>query len=333
MKRIISGIRLAAVVLVATLAMPLSASGETLASGLQGASGSTIGPDGALYVTEGAIGRVSRIDRRTGEVTTYAEGLPPSLIGIGGAIDLVFVKKKAYVLVTLVGVPFGGDVDGIYRVDGPNSFTVVADLGGFSAANPPDTPFDLPQGVQYAIEDYFGGFLVTDGHHNRVLFATKNGHVREVAQFDNIVPTGLDTKGLTVFMAQAGAVPHAPEDGKIVAFWPRSPVVVDLAAGAPLLVDVELGRGLSMFGLAQGVFGGGDPGAPALPNTGSLVKANKCGGFDIIEEELNLPTSLEIVGDTAYVVTLTGDVLKFRNISDRKNGKHWWKNKHSCRWY
>jgi hypothetical protein len=333
MKRIIPGLRVAIVALVAAMALPLSASGETIASGLQGASGSTIGPDGALYVTEGAIGRISRIDRKTGQVTTFAEGLPPSLIGIGGAIDLVFVKKKAYVLVTLVGAPFGADIDGIYRIDGPNSYTVVADLGGFSAANPPATPFDLPQGLQYAIEDYFGGFLVSDGHHNRVLFATRNGEVREFAQFDNIVPTGLDTKGLTVFMAQAGAVPHAPEDGKIVAFWPRSPVVVDLAAGAPLLVDVELGRGLSMFGLAQGEFGGGDPGAPALPGTGSLVKANRCGGFDIIEDGLTLPTSLEIVGDTAYVVSLTGDVLKFRNISSRKNDKHWWKNKHSCRWY
>ncbi|MEQ9562401.1 MAG: hypothetical protein RLN69_07770 [Woeseiaceae bacterium] len=333
MKRIIPGLRIAMVALVAAMALPLSASGETIASGLQGASGSTIGPDGALYVTEGAIGRISRIDRKTGQVTTCAEGLPPSLIGIGGAVDLVFVKKNAYVLVTLVGFPFGGDVDGIYRIDGPNSHTVVADLGAFSAANPPDTSFELPQGLFYAMEDYFGGFLVTDGHHNRVLFATKNGDVREFAQFDNIVPTGLDTKGLTVFMAQAGALPHAPEDGKIVAFWPRSPVVVDLAAGAPLLVDVELGRGFSMFGLAQGEFGGGDPGAPAKAGSGSLVKANKCGGFDVIEEELNLPTSLEIVGDTAYIVTLTGDVLKFRNISGRKNGKHWWKNKHSCRWY
>ena len=35
---------------------------ELLAMGLQGASGSTVGPDGALYVTEGALGRVSRVD-------------------------------------------------------------------------------------------------------------------------------------------------------------------------------------------------------------------------------------------------------------------------------
>ena len=36
-------------------------------------------------------------------------------------------------LVTLVSPDVGGsDVDGIYRVDGPDRFTVVADIGAFS---------------------------------------------------------------------------------------------------------------------------------------------------------------------------------------------------------
>src|SRR5882724_4742052 len=67
-----------------------------LVTGLQGATGSTIGPDGALYVTEGAAGRISRVDPQTGEKTTFASGLPPSIIGIGGAsiggaIDVAFI--------------------------------------------------------------------------------------------------------------------------------------------------------------------------------------------------------------------------------------------------
>ena len=40
---------------------------ELLVTGLQGASGSAVGPGGALFVTEGAIGRVSRVDPQTGE--------------------------------------------------------------------------------------------------------------------------------------------------------------------------------------------------------------------------------------------------------------------------
>ena len=72
-----------------------------LLSGLEGGSGSTVGPGGALYVTESAAGRISRVDPRTGEITTFASGLPKSIVGIGGAIDVAFIGGTAYALVTL----------------------------------------------------------------------------------------------------------------------------------------------------------------------------------------------------------------------------------------
>jgi hypothetical protein len=43
------------------------------------------------------------------------------------------------------------------------------------------------------------------------------------------------------------------------------------------------------------------------------VKAD--GTFKIIADELNQPTSLEIIGNTAYIVTLSGDVWSVENIS------------------
>ena len=67
-------------------------------------SGSTIGPDGALYVTDGKAGRVRRVDPRSGAITTFATGLPRSTPpGIGGAIDIAFAGHTAYVLATLAG--------------------------------------------------------------------------------------------------------------------------------------------------------------------------------------------------------------------------------------
>src|SRR5215212_6902968 len=96
-----------------------------LVTGLKGATGagSTIGPDGALYVTEGAAGRISRVNPRTGDITMFARGLPKAVIDIGRAMDVAFIGKTAYVLVTLVGPDVGGsDIVGIYRVDGPHSF-------------------------------------------------------------------------------------------------------------------------------------------------------------------------------------------------------------------
>jgi hypothetical protein len=292
-----------------------------LLTGLEGGSGSTVGPGGALYVTESAAGRISRVDPRTGEITTFASGLPGSIIGIGGTTDVAFIGGTAYALVTVVGPDVGGsDVVGIYRIDGPDSFTIFADIGAFALSNPPGFPVDIPTGVQYALQTYHGGFLVSDGHHNRVYQVTRDGDVTERIAFGNIVPTGLETRGNTVYMAEAGPVPHDPADGKVVSFGPNSPTATEVASGAPLLVDVEFGRGRDLFALSQGSFGGGPPGSPAAPNTGSLVKVNANGTFSGVGDTLDRPTSVEFIQNTAYVITLTGEIWKIENVSGPPHG-------------
>jgi hypothetical protein len=284
-------------------------------------AGSAVGPGGALFVTEAVAGRIVRVDPRTGMVTTFASGLPAGNpgIGIGGVMDVAFIGSTAYALVTLVGPDVGGsDVVGIYRMDGPNSFTVVADIGQYAIDNPPTTPFPygVPTGVQYALDPFRGGFLVTDGHHNRVLRVTLDGEISELIGFGDVVPTGLAVSGSTIYLAEAGPVPHNPADGKVVRLTPNAPNAVEVASGAPLLVDVEFGRGRTLFALSQGDFpAGGPPGAPALPDTGSLVRANGDGTFSMVADGLDLPTSLEIIQNSAYVATLSGEVWKIENIA------------------
>jgi hypothetical protein len=288
-----------------------------LVTGLGGASGSTIGPGGALYVTENTAGRIARIDPKSGQVTVFASGLPISPIGLGGAMDVAFIGSTAYALVTVVGPEVGGsDIVGIYRVDGPSSFTVIADLGTFSMQNLPDYPVDLTTGVQYALQAYRGGFLVTDGHHNRVLWVTLDGSVSELIAFGNTVPTGLAVHGNTIYLAEAGPVPHAPQDGKVVTFEPGSTTATELASGASLLVDVEFGRGRRLYALSQGDFPpGGFPGAPASPGTGALVEVEGDGSLTPLVEGLDRPTSLEFIGNTAYVTTLEGEVWVIEDVS------------------
>ena len=164
------------------------------------------------------------------------------------------------------------------------------------------------------------GFLVTDGHHNRVLHVTLDGEVTEFATFGNIVPTGLAVSGNTVYMAEAGPVPHLPENGKVVAIDPKavaidptSPATV-VASGARLLVDVEFGRGRQLYALAQGFFSGPRDGFPADPNTGSLVQVNANGTFTVVLEPLDRPTSLDFIGNTAYVVNLAEEIWKIENV-------------------
>jgi hypothetical protein len=290
-----------------------------LVTGLEGAMGSTIGPDGALYVTEGAAGRISRIDPQTGDKTTFASGLPPAIpaIGIGGAIDIAFIDNIAYVLVTLVNDPLfpSSDVDGIYRVDGPDSFTVVADIGQFNLDNPPTIPFPyfIATGLQFKLETYRGGFLVSDSHLNRVLRVTLNGEISVLIDFGNIVPTGLEVRGNTVYMAEAGPDPHLPQDGKVVSFGPRSPTPTEVASGTPFLLDVEFGGG-RLYALSHGIVDPNIDPSNALPNTGALVKANGDGTFTAIMDGLDRPTSLEFIGNTAYFVTLTGEIWKIDGV-------------------
>lgn len=302
-----------------------SPSATPLAAGLEGASGSTIGPDGAIYVTEGAAGRISRVDPITGSKTTFASGLPLQVIPLGGAIDVAFLDGTAYALVTVVSPDvfgLGSHVSGIYRIDGPTSWTVIADLGQWSIDNPSGSEVFIPSGVHYAMDTFRGGFLVTDGHHNRVLYATLDGEVSEMMAFGNIVPTGLEVWGKTMLMAEAGPNPHLPPDGKIVAFEADSSAAWEVASGAPLLVDVEFGLGRTLYGLAQGIFPVGNPdGSPALPNTGSLVEVNRDGSFSVVIDGLNQPTSLEFIGGTAYVVTLGGEVWRIDGISSPPYGK------------
>ena len=286
---------------------------------LQSAQGSTIGPGGALFVTEPKARRIVRIDPQTGAATTFASGLPygdEAIVGLGsGAVDVAFIGGTAYVLVTGVDPEVGGSaVNGIYRIDSPTSYTVIADIGAWSKANPPATPWDALSGFQYALETFRGGFLVTDGHHNRVLQVSRDGVITQLIQFTDIVPTGLDVRGNTIYLAQAGPAPHLPENGKVVTFGPGSTTATQIAAGAPLLVDVEFGRGRSLYALSQGIWTGTIPGDPASPNTGSLLRVNGDGTFTTVYSGLDRPTSVEIVGTTAYVVSLTGQIWVIDNI-------------------
>jgi sugar lactone lactonase YvrE len=281
--------------------------GKLLASGLQGTIGGTIGPDGALYVPEGTTGEITRIDPTTGAATTFAVGLTPA--PFGGAIDVAFVGDTAYALVTLV------EVSGIYRIedDGP---TLLADLGAFSADHLPPYPVDVPIGLQFALQPIEGGFLVSDGHHNRILYVTMAGDVTELISFGNIVPTGLEVTGGKIYMGRTGAIPHAPADGRVVSFGLTNPRAEDIASGYSLIVDVEAGPAGTLYALSQGDSPGEvPPASPAMPESGKLLRVNSNGSFTVLVDGLNLPTTLEFAGDTAYVVTLNGEVWKIDGVS------------------
>lgn len=133
------------------------------------------------------------------------------------------------------------------------------------------------------------------------------------------------------WMCPAGPLPHEPADGMIVSFEPKSLALALVASGAPLIVDVEFGLGRRLYALAQGEWCAPpeiDPecddkmdGAPAEPDGGSLLEVNPDGSLTEVVGGLNLPTSLEFIGNTAYVVSLAGEVWVIENVSEPPFGR------------
>jgi hypothetical protein len=293
---------------------------QLLVTGLQELQGSALGPGGALFVTAPLTGSIWRIDPKTGARSLFATGLParnpdPYYIG-SGVVDVAFIGSTAYALVTGVAEDLGGhDVVGIYRIDGPNSSTVIADIGAWSVAHPPVPAFFVPTGFQYAIETFRGGFVVTDGHHNRVLRVTRDGEITELIAFEDVVPTGLAVWGNTIYLTQAGPIPHLPQNGKVVMFELGSKTATVVTSGIRLALDVEFGRGHTLFALSQGFWAGSYEGEPALPNTGALMRLNGNGTLTTVVGELDRPTSVEIIENTAYVTGLGGEVWKVFDIA------------------
>ena len=233
-------------------------------------------------------------------------------------MDVAFAGHTAYVLVTLVGPALGQEdvVNGLYRVERNGSVTAVADIGEWSIDNPPGPAFFVPSGVQYALQEYGGGFLVTDGHHNRVLHVTRRGHIRELIAFGNIVPTGLEVHGWTIYRpGRPDPASPAERQGREI----HAVVGSDRGrVGASLIVDVEFGPDRRLYALSQGIWDlpqiPENEGAPASANTGKLLRITRDGSFAAVFEPIDRPTSLEFIGKTAFVITLTGKVVRIDNV-------------------
>ena len=142
------------------------------------------------------------------------------------------------------------------------------------------------------MERYRGGFLVTDGHHNRVLRVERNGSIKEIATFGNVVPTGLEVTKGRVFITQLGPIPHEPEDGKVLALR-RGSDPIEVASGASMLIDVERGPHGKLYALSQGQWDGVVEGTPAFPNTGRLL---------IVKRDGSLKPSLTATDESWYSI-------------------------------
>ena len=324
---------------------PGPSAGTLLASGLS-TTGTTIGPDGALYValggsggaTEialpeemgggsvhfGLTGSVARVDPGTGEVTTAAENLPSIAFGegpgeAGGAADVAFLGGRMFALITgganYLGGAASGYPNGVYGLNDDGSWDVIADLSAFNDDNPVEFPDATPGGNPFSMTVRGNEFIVADGNYNRVLTAGLDGSVSVLAAFDNVVPTGTESQASgPVYVTWFSAFPHTAGSGLLQQIGFPTGNVVELASGTQL-IDVEFGPGGKLYVLSMGDPATDPEGPPAVPFSGEILLVNDDGTLSTVVDGLLLPTALEFAGDTAFVSGLAGDVYKIENVS------------------
>jgi hypothetical protein len=272
--------------------------------------GATAGPDNAIYVGNAATASIVRVDATTGATSTVATGLPAG--EEDGPTHIVFIGSTMYVLTT-------GEAAGVYRIDSGTP-VLVADIAAFNLANPPETdPGDLiPTGNPFGIDVLNNGdFIVVDANFNRVLRVKLNGDIEVIASFGNIVPTRVQPLNGTAYVSQIGAFPHTPDSGRVSLLNLGSGALSTVASGVPYIIDVESGPGGNLFAISFGEQPegeGGEDDPPAVPFTGQLLVVGG-GAFAPIVTQLFLPTSLDFIGNSAFIVTINCQVWRVDNVS------------------
>lgn len=204
---------------------------------------------------------------------------------------------------------------------GDDRSELFADIGSWSADNPPSDPdYFLPQGVQYSMDTWEGGLLVTDTHLGRILRVGADGDVSGFFAWESTdaVPVGIDTSGGKVIVCTPGPIPHAPESSVVYEVGGGGPVSIgawhtDYSGRTGLVIDVENGPDDQLFALLQGVWSlepiADNEGLPADATTGVLVLVDD-GEFHTVASGLDQPTAVDFLDDTAFVVTLTGTIVR-----------------------
>jgi hypothetical protein len=327
------------------------------ASGFNNPRGLAFGP-GGLYVAEGGLGgthssasdpcpqahgaaapymgstndpvlggRISKIDR-LGNVSTVVDALPSSetslALGnlVSGVSSVAFVHHTLYGLLAGAGCSHGVPTipNGVFRVNAVGSWTLIANLSAFQAANPVANPDDEdfePDGTWYSMTAAGNALYPMDSNHGELDKVTPAGAISRVldisAKVGHVVPTAIvpqrvgrhgkrHGRSTQFFIGNLGV--FGPEDGTVPNenVWRLSPTLRfhRVATGFEQILGLAFRKG-KLYALESST----TPGGPT-PGTGAIVRVGPKGPAKTIVSGLIFPTGMTVGPDGSFYVSEQG---------------------------
>ena len=314
-----------------------AATASVYASGFNNPRELKFGPDGVLYVAEGGTGgtnstagqctqvvpplgpytgaqtggRISKVvngqrvtvnDKFPSSQTTAATGNLTS-----GVADIAWIGGTLYALTAGAGCSHAvaNTVNGIYRVNGNNTPTLVANLSAFQMANPTAVvkPGDFePDGTWYSMMARGGALYAVEPNHGELDRITTSGQISRVADISasqgHIVPTVIAAHG-NFYVANLDTFP-IEGDSKVLKITP-SGYVTPVAFGLSAVLGIAFDSRDRMYVLEMTV---GQPGP--TPGFGDIVRIDPSGKKTIVLSGLNLPSGMTMGPDGALYVSVWG---------------------------
>ena len=271
-------------------------------------------PGAGPYTGSPTGGRISKISP-TGVRTTITSKLPSSQTnpGLGsfvsGVADVAFVGNTVYGLLSGAGCSHGvaSTTNGIVKIGGGGSFSLIADLSSFQKANPVKNPepddFE-PDGTWFSMVNVGGDFYALEPNHGELDHITTSGAITRVADISasqgHIVPTAMVYHDGSFLVGNLNTFPIKDGSSKILRITLDGKVSV-WATNLTTVLGLTFDNQNRLYVLESTV-GAQFP----TPGKGRIVRINEDGKREIIATGLTNPTAITWGPDNKLYVSNVG---------------------------